>query len=216
MVFPDPTTTPILGVDIAEPMRNLAPNPMKTAVAAHLLCLLTVITACGKTDQNAPPQTPSSNGLASTAPSSGATDPSTAAAPPSDPAPADAPSSSATPASSSARPDAKPRKGLKPGEVIAFAFKAPDRKFKGMCLAVPLSGADLADFNKDRKKGIAQFEKDMKVPKTTTFLDACPTDELVGLCRNGFGWLTSYYSPTFTQDSAKKNCVGPQGGDWLE
>lgn len=183
-------------------------NVFRTALAIALCAL---VPACGKSDPGAPPLTPATADPAASS-SSAAAD-----APAPDPSVAPVASSSATPATSASPASAAaPGDASSNGESPAFAFVLPQAEGKGMCLTVTLSPEKLAAFNKDRKAGIADFAKQLKAPKATKFMDACPTDQVVGTCLNGFGMLVSYYPPQYTTDSAKKNCTGKQGGSWVK
>jgi hypothetical protein len=189
---------------------------MKSLLAASLVLSLA---ACATSDPGAPPQAPGSSSVAPASASTVSAAPlaETTSSAPAETAAAPATAASATPPVSSTPSDASGQKGLGAGKVVVVAFKPTGPKGKGLCFAVPGTQDELVEFNKDRKKSIAKFEKGWNAKKgEMSFLASCPTDAVVGSCLNGFGMLADYYAPTFTADSAQKHCAGPQMGKWIE
>jgi predicted small lipoprotein YifL len=185
-------------------------NLMKALLAASLALSLA---ACATSDPGPPPQAPGAPASATTASSA----PETASSAPADTAAVPATAAPAAPPASSTPSDPGGQRGLASGKVVVVAFKPTGPKGQGLCFAVPGTADELAEFNKDRKKSIAKFERGWNAKKgEMSFLASCPTDAFVGSCLNGFGMLADYYAPTFTVDSAQKHCAGPQMGKWIE
>jgi hypothetical protein len=95
-------------------------------------------------------------------------------------------------------------KGLEAGRVVLGYVQ--DEKDEGQCAAVTdKEGKKLDD--KDKEK-LAKMLK-------AKWVEACPTENVVGTCKAPFGLFIQYTGPKYTADSAKKQCAKDHG-KWVE
>lgn len=108
------------------------------------------------------------------------------------------------------------QKGIMPGYAILVGMRSNKPEDADLCWTITDKEADVADFNKDRKKSLEAAKVKLKLDATSELVDACPVENVIGTCQNAFKMLVDYYSPTWTPDKARKHCADDQMGKWVE